>query len=114
MNSREQFEVWQLGVYCGGEERLKRCSNDDSTYYFQDVQLKWKAWQASRASIQNLLLPYVNLTPEMREEGDKAVARAKEDQCYSVPVLQVVFFEAAAKVLLRSIEDAFEAEGLTV
>jgi len=45
---RRQFEDWQLQVYCGGSERLRKCKNDESYYYYTDVQLKWKAWQASR------------------------------------------------------------------
>lgn len=45
---RNQFEDWQLQVYCGGSERLRKCKNDESYYYYTDVQLKWKAWQASR------------------------------------------------------------------
>ena len=50
-SSREQFEEWQLATYCGGVARLQRCSNDPNTYYFSDVQLKWKTWQASRAAL---------------------------------------------------------------
>lgn len=45
---REEFEEWQLQTYCGGSERLRKCKNDESYYYYTDVQLKWKAWQASR------------------------------------------------------------------
>lgn len=45
---RSQFEDWQLQVYCGGSERLRKCKNDESYYYYTDVQLKWKAWKASR------------------------------------------------------------------
>lgn len=45
---RNQFEEWQLQTYCGGGERLRKCKNDESYYYYTDVQLKWKAWQASR------------------------------------------------------------------
>ena len=51
MDSRQQFEEWQIGKYCGGEDRLKRCSNADDVYYYQEVQLKWVAWQASRESM---------------------------------------------------------------
>lgn len=50
--SREQFEAWQLEKYCGGADRLKKCSNADDVYYYQEVQLKWTAWQASRAAIE--------------------------------------------------------------
>jgi hypothetical protein len=72
----------------------------------------WDGWKASREELQGVLPHYVVLTAEMREAGDKAVSRAKEDQCYSARVLEGVFFEAAAKVFLQGIEDAFEAKGL--
>lgn len=110
---REQFEAWHLDNYCGGVDRLKRCTNMDEIYYFEDVQLKWKAWQASRSACSKDLLPYyLKLSPEMRVKGEHAVSRAKEDQCYSVPVLESVFFEAAAQAWLDEQEELFEQHGL--
>lgn len=48
---REEFEAWYLDKYCGGQERLRRCSNDESTYYYCGVQAMWTPWQASRESM---------------------------------------------------------------
>lgn len=47
---REEFEAWRLREFCGGAERLKRCSNAPETYYYTAEQEAWKAWQASRAA----------------------------------------------------------------
>lgn len=47
-------------------------------------------------ALSNTKLPdYLKLSDDMRAAGDHAEKRAKEDQCYSVPVLKAVFFEAA-------------------
>lgn len=48
---REEFEAWYLENYCGGTERLKKCTNDDSSYYYCGVQAMWTPWQASRESL---------------------------------------------------------------
>lgn len=48
---REQFEAWRLAKFCGGEERLKKCSNAPDVYYYTSEQEAWKAWQASRAAL---------------------------------------------------------------
>lgn len=48
---REEFEVWYLRKFCGGQARLFRCVNADQIYYFTEVQSKWDAWQASRESL---------------------------------------------------------------
>lgn len=57
---RNQFEEWQLQTYCGGSERIRKCKNDESYYYYTDVHLKWKAWQASReCMVVELPKPYV-------------------------------------------------------
>lgn len=48
---REEFEAWYLDRFCGGPERLKRCSNAPDVYYFTGVQSIWVAWHASRESL---------------------------------------------------------------
>lgn len=48
---REEFEAWRLGVFCGGEQRLKKCANAPEVYYYTEVQAAWQAWQASRESL---------------------------------------------------------------
>lgn len=47
---REEFESWRKEIFCGGEQRLKKCSNAPEIYYFTEVQSAWVAWQASRES----------------------------------------------------------------
>lgn len=51
---------------------------------------------------------YIPLSEEMRAVGDLAEKRAKEDGCYSVPVLQKVFFEAAIQEWLSEQEERLE------
>lgn len=51
MTSREQFEAWRLARFCGGVERLKKCSNAPDVYYYTAEQAAWLAWQASRAVV---------------------------------------------------------------
>lgn len=48
---REEFEAWRLAKFCGGEERLKKCSNAPDVYYYTSEQAAWQAWQASRAAL---------------------------------------------------------------
>ena len=74
---RNQFEEWQLQTYCGGSERLRKCKNDESYYYYTDVQLKWKAWQASRECLV-IELPHdvTHVTNIAYEEGRDDVLKA--------------------------------------
>ena len=67
---REEFEAWYLGKFCGGQERLFRCVNADQVYYFDGVQSKWDAWQASRAAIE-VKLPQEKTA---RGNGEKVAA----------------------------------------
>lgn len=62
---REQFEEWRLAKFCGGEERLKKCSNAPDVYYYTSEQEAWKAWQASRAALViELPMPAKPVEPE--------------------------------------------------
>lgn len=47
---RAAFEAWRLEKFCGGAERLKKCSNAPDVYYYSAEQEAWKVWQA-RASL---------------------------------------------------------------
>lgn len=76
---RNQFEEWQLQTYCGGSERLRKCKNDESYYYYTDVQLKWKAWQASRECLVIELPP----EPEYPDEPDDAIDDSYMDEYHS-------------------------------
>lgn len=49
--ARAEFEAWRLANFCGGVERLKKCSNAPDVYYYTAEQEAWTAWQASRASV---------------------------------------------------------------
>ncbi|RFQ00016.1 hypothetical protein D0O09_20060 [Pseudomonas putida] len=65
--------------------------------------------KAENESLRNLKLPhYLKLSDEMRAAGDHAELRAREDQCYSIPVLKAVFFEAAIQRWLDDQEEAIE------
>lgn len=69
---REEFEVWYLGKFCGGTERLKRCHNMQDIYYFTGVQSIWIAWLASREA---LVIDLPTATSERNNEVIKAVGR---------------------------------------
>jgi hypothetical protein len=65
---------------------------------------------AELAALRELKLPhYLKLSDEMRAAGDYAEQRAREDQCYSAPVLKAVFFEAAIQRWLDDQEEALSA-----
>ena len=65
--------------------------------------------KAENEALRSLKLPhYLKLSDEMRAAGDHAELRAREDQCYSVPVLKAVFFEAAIQRWLDDQEEAIE------
>lgn len=76
---RNQFEEWQLQTYCGGSERLRKCKNDESYYYYTDVQLKWKAWQASR----ECLVIELPAEPEHPEDPEEAIDDSHMDAYHS-------------------------------
>lgn len=66
--------------------------------------------KAENEALRKLKLPhYLKLSGEMRAAGDHAELRAREDQCYSVPVLKAVFFEAAIQRWLDDQEEAIDA-----
>lgn len=65
--------------------------------------------RAQLVALRDLKLPhFLRLSDEMRAAGDHAEQRAREDQCYSVPVLKAVFFEAAIQRWLDDQEEALE------
>lgn len=43
---RALFEAWRLDKFCGGTERLKKCSNAPDVYYYTAEQEAWKVWEA--------------------------------------------------------------------
>ena len=59
---RKTFEAWRLAKFCGGEERLKKCSNAPDVYYYTAEQESWKAWNAALNSIVVELLSVGALT----------------------------------------------------
>lgn len=63
---REEFEAWYLEKYCGGSERLKRCHNDNDTYYYSGVQAMWTPWEASRASAQATIAQQAQMIEHLR------------------------------------------------
>lgn len=64
---------------------------------------------AENKALRALKLPdFLHLSDEMRAAGDHASARAREDGCYSVPVLYGVFFEAAIQSWLNDQDEALE------
>jgi len=66
--------------------------------------------KAENEALRDLKLPgYLNLSAEMRERGDHAVSRAKEDGCASWNALHAAFFEAAIQVWLDDQADAVDA-----
>lgn len=50
VDERDEFEAWRADNFCGGIERLKKCSNAPDVYYYTAEQEAWRAWQA-RASL---------------------------------------------------------------
>ena len=48
---REEFEEWRIDKFCGGDDRLKKCSNAPDVYYYTAEQEAWITWQASRAAL---------------------------------------------------------------
>ena len=46
VDERSAFEAWRLATFCGGDERLKKCSNAPDVYYYTAEQEAWKVWQA--------------------------------------------------------------------
>lgn len=48
---REEFEEWRIDKFCGGGDRLKKCSNAPDVYYYTAEQEAWITWQASRAAL---------------------------------------------------------------
>jgi hypothetical protein len=48
---RAEFEAWRLAKFCGGVERLKKCSNAHDVYYYTAEQEAWTAWKESRAAL---------------------------------------------------------------
>ena len=86
------------------KERCQR-NNDEAISWMA----KHDALRAQLAALRELKLPhYLKLSDEMRAAGDHAEQRALEDQCYSVPVLKAVFFEAAIQRWLDDQEEALE------
>lgn len=49
-DEREAFEAWRLEKFCGGTERLKKCSNAPDVYYYAAEQEAWKTWRAALAT----------------------------------------------------------------
>ena len=74
-------------------------------YMQENIRLK-----AENEALRELKLPhYLKLSDEMRAAGEHAEQRAREGQCYSVPVLKAVFFEAAIQRWLDDQEEAIDA-----
>ncbi|WP_137188657.1 hypothetical protein AB1N69_10585 [Pseudomonas asiatica] len=75
-----------------------------------EVQQERETLRVQLAALRELKLPeFLKLSDEMRAAGDHAEQRAREDQCYSVPVLKAVFFEAAIQRWLDDQEEALSA-----
>ena len=91
-SSRGQFEAWHLSKFCGGPERLKRCTNADEVYYFTATQEAWVAWQASREAV-------VVKLPERAPKDDPYVGES---------------WDCGFNVALDECRAAFEAAGLKV
>jgi len=69
--------------------------------------------KAENEALRNLKLPdYLHLSAEMRERGDHAELRAREDGCASVNALHAVFFEAAIQVWLDNQQEAIDAAAI--
>jgi hypothetical protein len=49
VDERAAFEAWRLEKFCGGVERLKKCSNAPDVYYYTAEQEAWTVWQARAA-----------------------------------------------------------------
>ncbi|WP_425915994.1 hypothetical protein [Pseudomonas sp. GWSMS-1] len=69
VDERVAFEAWRLEKFCGGVERLKKCSNAPDVYYYTAEQEAWMAWSARAALSANhseqVQVPRV-ATPEMK------------------------------------------------
>jgi len=61
---RGEFEAWRVDNFCGGIERLKKCSNAPEVYYYTAEQDAWRAWKASRAALCVELPPSVDMPDE--------------------------------------------------
>jgi hypothetical protein len=57
---RKAFEAWRLAKFCGGDERLKKCSNAPDVYYHAAEQEAWKVWSAALDSVVVELPPTVD------------------------------------------------------
>ncbi|ORL58092.1 hypothetical protein [Pseudomonas putida] len=86
-------------------EAVGRAATDFGAVVVERDQLK-----AENDALRNLKLPhYLKLSDDMRAAGEHAEQRAREDQCYSAPVLRGVFFEAAIQRWLDDQEEAIDA-----
>ena len=89
----------------GLRECFRQANETISNFYLTIKKLK-----DENEALRKLKLPhYLKLSDEMRADGDHAEQRAREDQCYSVPVLKAVFFEAAIQRWLHDQEEAIDA-----
>ena len=70
-DERAAFEAWRLANFCGGEERLKKCSNAPDVYYYTPEQEAWRVWQARAA-----LAPTAEVE-RLRAENEKYVTLGK-------------------------------------
>lgn len=115
----QELEVWHHGPFCW------TCGDTGDVH---DITGEWRGecdclsaqlinanrerdqLKAENEALRKLKLPhYLKLSDEMRAAGDHADLRAREDQCYSVPVLKAVFFEAAIQRWLDDQEEAIDA-----
>lgn len=102
-NQAESIREYQ-DLTMGGDVSLGMLKADIRVTAGERDQLK-----AENEALRQLKLPhYLKLSDEMRAAGDHAELRAREDQCYSVPVLKAVFFQAAIQRWLDDQEEAIE------
>ncbi|OEO24026.1 hypothetical protein AX279_19525 [Pseudomonas sp. J237] len=64
---RKAFEAWRLAKFCGGDERLKKCSNAPDVYYYAAEQEAWKVWSAALDRV------VIDLPPAEAMTGDDGV-----------------------------------------
>ncbi|WP_178097518.1 hypothetical protein [Pseudomonas sp. BJP69] len=103
-NQAESIREYQ-DLTMGGDVSLGMLKADLRVTSGERDQLK-----AENEALRKLKLPhFLKLSDEMRAAGDHAEQRALEDQCYSVPVLKGVFFEAAIQRWLDDQEEAIDA-----